>query len=210
MVAQQRFNGDAIVVTQNIICSILEQKLKQQMVYRSEITKFHSACVSPISITNYIARVAKLGSCLVDHITLALFYVNRATECDPNLIIDQFTIHRLMITAIVIATKYDSDVYYKNSAYAKIGGLPVDELNSLEVAFLSSINYNLYVSPIEFKDFERSLLSQYTIILSESDQNGRRNSYHPYCQTRPHKFKYAPSVRPVNVQPMYPHIPFSF
>ena len=32
-------------------------------------------------------------------------------------------VHRLMITAVVIATKYYDDFYFKNTFYAKLGGI---------------------------------------------------------------------------------------
>lgn len=33
------------------------------------------------------------------------------------------------MTAIVVAIKYQDDEYYKNEFYAKVGGIPILELN---------------------------------------------------------------------------------
>jgi len=37
-----------------------------------------------------------------------------------------------MLTAVVIATKYFDDNYYKNSFYAKLGGISLELLNEME------------------------------------------------------------------------------
>lgn len=37
-----------------------------------------------------------------------------------------------MITAIVIATKYYDDFYFKNTFYAKLGGISIQLLNEME------------------------------------------------------------------------------
>jgi hypothetical protein len=43
----------------------------------------------------------------------------------------------------VIAAKYLDDEYYKNTYYASIGGIPVAELNSLEVIIIS-LYFNVF------------------------------------------------------------------
>jgi hypothetical protein len=42
-------------------------------------------------------------------------------------------VHRLMITGMVIATKYFDDFYYKNTFYAKLGGITTELLNEMEI-----------------------------------------------------------------------------
>lgn len=67
-----------------------------------------------------------------------------ATECAfPNtpaphrtFTIDSYNIHRLLIAGVTVASKFFSDVFYTNSRYAKVGGLPQTELNQLELHFL--------------------------------------------------------------------------
>lgn len=50
--------------------------------------------------------------------------------------IDSYNIHRLLIAGVTVASKFFSDVFYTNSRYAKVGGLPQSELNQLELQFL--------------------------------------------------------------------------
>ncbi|KAK1770192.1 cyclin-domain-containing protein [Phialemonium atrogriseum] len=51
-------------------------------------------------------------------------------------VVDSFNIHRLIIAGVTCASKFFSDVFYTNSRYAKVGGLPLGELNHLELQFL--------------------------------------------------------------------------
>ncbi|KAJ2323330.1 cyclin-like protein interacting with PHO85, partial [Coemansia sp. RSA 2673] len=91
--------------------------------------------------------------------------------------VDAFSIHRLVITAVTIASKWFSDVFFTNSRYAKVtlltalplqtvhahgcmdrtyaphfptyydGGLSVAELNNLELQFLSLVDFDLGIQP---------------------------------------------------------------
>ncbi|KAG0225998.1 hypothetical protein BGW42_003953 [Actinomortierella wolfii] len=59
--------------------------------------------------------------------------------------LNSLNIHRLLITALMIAAKFTSDLYYSNARYAKYGGLRLEELNQLELEFLFSIKFDLNV-----------------------------------------------------------------
>ena len=47
----------------------------------------------------------------------------------------------------MVAAKFYDDFYFKNHYYAKVGGIGKNEINALEVTFLETVNYDLYVSP---------------------------------------------------------------
>jgi len=63
-------------------------------------------------------------------------------------VVDSFNIHRLIIAGVTCASKFFSDVFYTNSRYAKVGGLPLAELNHLELQFLLLNDFRLAV-PVE-------------------------------------------------------------
>lgn len=58
-----------------------------------------------------------------------------------------------------MAAKFFDDAYYNNAYYAKVGGVTVSELNSLEVEFLFRINFSLRVSPELYRKYHEELLS---------------------------------------------------
>jgi hypothetical protein len=51
------------------------------------------------------------------------------------------------MTSMLCAIKYQDDEYYKNEFYAKVGGIPLVELNILELEFLNLLEYRMYVDP---------------------------------------------------------------
>lgn len=68
---------------------------------------------------------------------------------------------RILVTAVILAAKFFDDVYFSNSFYARIGGLPSSEMNVLEAHFLNLIKYNLYVSPREYEAYRRDVTLLY-------------------------------------------------
>ena len=59
--------------------------------------------------------------------------------------------HRLFMASAVVAAKFLDDHYYSNDHYAKIAGLPLAELNALELDFLFRISFDLRVNPYEYR-----------------------------------------------------------
>lgn len=56
------------------------------------------------------------------------------------------TVHRLIITAVMLAAKLMDDKYYNNAFYAKIGGVNTSELNLMELEMLRMLEYRTFVS----------------------------------------------------------------
>ncbi|KAF9402314.1 hypothetical protein BGX21_010505 [Mortierella sp. AD011] len=75
-----------------------------------------------------------------------------------KLIINSFNIHRLLITSILVASKFSSDVFYPNVRYARVGGLPLTELNQLELEFLFLSQFELNTTESELQTYGNKLL----------------------------------------------------
>ncbi|KAF9042547.1 hypothetical protein BDZ89DRAFT_934247, partial [Hymenopellis radicata] len=73
-------------------------------------------------------------------------------------VIDSYNIHRLVIAGVTVASKFFSDVFYTNSRYAKVGGLPQAELNQLELQFLLLNDFRLVIHPDEMQRYAKQLL----------------------------------------------------
>ncbi|KAK5659201.1 hypothetical protein OQA88_1292 [Cercophora sp. LCS_1] len=93
-------------------------------------------------------------------------------------VVDSFNIHRLIIAGVTCASKFFSDVFYTNSRYAKVcaplsherpqmetnvtqvGGLPLAELNHLELQFLLLNDFRLSV-PVEDLEAYATMLVEF-------------------------------------------------
>lgn len=60
------------------------------------------------------------------------------------------SVHRLMLVAYMLASKFFNDTFYTNTRYAKVGGISNTEINILEIQMLDLLDYNLYISMNEF------------------------------------------------------------
>lgn len=75
-------------------------------------------------------------------------------------VVDSYNIHRLVIAGVTCASKFFSDIFYTNSRYAKVGGLPLVELNHLELQFLILNDFRLAV-PVEELEAYGTMLVQF-------------------------------------------------
>ena len=64
-----------------------------------------------------------------------------------------------MFTAIVVAIKYVDDKFYKNDYYAKVGGITLSEMNTMEKNFVFKLNFKLYIESEMFFKYREQLLS---------------------------------------------------
>lgn len=71
----------------------------------------------------------------------------------------ELNVHRVVITAILLAAKFFDDAYYNNAYYSKVGGVLVSEMNGLEVDFLFRINFSLHVTPELFEKYKAELMA---------------------------------------------------
>jgi hypothetical protein len=111
---------------------------------------------NPISFTDF--RIHKYASCSNECFILALIYIDRLIQRN-NFLLTELNVHRVVITAVLLAAKFFDDAYYNNAYYAKVGGVLVSEMNGLEVDFLFRINFSLHVTPDLFQKYREELLS---------------------------------------------------
>lgn len=121
-------------------------------IHRSEcndITHFHGVSTCTTSILDYLTRI----SILLPHVSSINFvvmcmYMNMYGHILHNKanIINHYTIHRLIITSIMLSVKFHEDSYTSNKGFAAIGGIALRELNTLEIDMLSTLQFQLYIS----------------------------------------------------------------
>lgn len=99
-------------------------------------------------------------------LVLILIYIDRV--CDINKIrLNYYNIHkyyyfyyfRLILSAMLIALKYNEDDYFANEFYAKVGGVTKKEIDKLEYEFLIRSEYKLFVSEDVFEKYNNYLIT---------------------------------------------------
>ncbi|RUS18603.1 cyclin-domain-containing protein, partial [Jimgerdemannia flammicorona] len=127
------------------------------------VTHFHSRAIPNIGVQAYLSRILRFAPFTNEVLLSILVYFDRiaklSEEKQNTFVINSYNIHRLLIASVVVASKYSSDVFYPNTRYAKVGGLPITELNSLELEFLFLCNFDLHVRLEDLQEYGDQLLS---------------------------------------------------
>eukprot|EP00178_Gracilaria_changii_P002096 TRINITY_DN130_c2_g2_i1.p1 TRINITY_DN130_c2_g2~~TRINITY_DN130_c2_g2_i1.p1 ORF type:complete len:329 (+),score=64.50 TRINITY_DN130_c2_g2_i1:342-1328(+) len=128
---------------------------------KQEPSVFHALQPPSITPVEYLRRLARYAFCSRSAFILAFYYLQKIAGLPKTcLTITSLSIHRLLLTATLLATKMVDDILYDNAHFAKVGGLDVKELNMLELDMLSVLRFELCVSAEQFEAFERSVLSE--------------------------------------------------
>lgn len=137
----------------------MAERTKGQCAEPSKKTGINAIAVSHISFKDYMLRIVKyaLPRChtekeIASLLLVAMVYVHRFIVARDTTV-TYYNFHRLFATAYLIACKMHCDYYYNNSFSAKVFGLPMRELNMLEVDFLFSVRFQLAVTPEDFSHY---------------------------------------------------------
>jgi len=145
-----------------VLAAVLERLIgvnsSIQNVNPGAVTKFHALKPPSIAVLAYLERIHKYASCSTECFILALIYIDRLIQRN-NFLLSELNVHRVVITSIMLAAKFFDDQYYNNAYYAKVGGVLVSEMNSLEVEFLFRLNFSLHVTPDVFGKYHAELVA---------------------------------------------------
>ena len=116
-------------------------------------------CIPCITMKDYLVRLIVYGKLSHASVIVALIYLDRLMS-NSALEITNWTVHRIVLSACVLAAKFQDDDYYNNHHMAAVGGVTNLELNDMEVDMLVSLNFSLWVSPHVFERYEDLILNE--------------------------------------------------
>ncbi|KAL8272491.1 hypothetical protein Esti_003614 [Eimeria stiedai] len=150
-------SGDVLLVSS--VASLLQQLASQNKSTGCGAPCFLSATEPMISVADYVERLARFFQCSRECFVLALLYIDRLLQSNSQVWLCPLNVHRLVVTALMVAVKFADDTFYSNAYYAKVGGLPVKEINYLEATLLRMLRFRLHVLPCEFERFYRLVMA---------------------------------------------------
>jgi len=124
----------------------------------SKKTCFDSSSVPQLGVREYLERLQRYVLCSEEAFILSLVYVDRLVQRRSHVAVTGLSAHRLALTSLVVALKFQDDAFYTNSYYAKIGGVSLEELNYLEIEFIKSLDWKLTVDPVEYDTYHDEVL----------------------------------------------------
>lgn len=147
--------------------------------HRQALSRFNARSIPTIDVHAYLSRILRYAHCGSECFLALLVYLQRmsgptsrlssqlnavkrrfgidqqqnssSSSSSEYIVVHPYNIHRLIITGMMLAVKFSSDVFYTNKHMAKVGGLPVEELNQLEIEFFVFNGFSLAVSNDELQ-----------------------------------------------------------
>ncbi|KAF8653595.1 hypothetical protein AX16_003873 [Volvariella volvacea WC 439] len=112
---------------------------------------------------------------------ITLHYADQIWARTRLVTLTSLTCHRFVITSITVSSKALCDVFCTNTLYAKVGGIPVTELNTLEREFLGLIDWRVMCTRETLQEYYINLVrtsKDYVLAKEESSSssNGASSS----------------------------------
>ena len=120
------------------------------------ISVFSSNKTPQISIKKYLTRIMKYSKPETSTVIICLIYIDKICE-NSSLQLSIYNIHRIILSCMILALKYNEDDYYSNKYYAKVGGISLKELNELEYNIMVLLQFNFFVDDITYEKYQAQL-----------------------------------------------------
>ena len=138
--------------TVSVVAALLESVVVAGAGKATEVSVYDAQEVPAISVEGYLVRWFDHVDCTVEVLVAAVMYIDRlAIELTAT------NVHRLLLAALVVATKYLNDKVHPNPHFAAVGGVTAMELSRLESTFLNDIEWTTFIEPKVFAKYSKQL-----------------------------------------------------
>ena len=123
---------------------------------------FNSASAPTIPVPDFLKRLHRYTHFSAECLVIAIIYIDRYNLSEPAFALNHLNVHKMLLTALLLAAKYQDDFYYDNKAFEFAGGVNAVHLQQLELELFAKLDYNLFVSHEQFEELELKLCEVYT------------------------------------------------
>ena len=127
---------------------------------------FEGAVKCPMEPSAYLQRILEYSHCSTSAVLVGLLYLLRLHESDPVaeggpscFSLTSFNIQRLLLTAVMLASKFLDEPVMSNTQWALIGDMTAREMNELELDMLWRLKFTLNVTREEYDEWFDALIS---------------------------------------------------
>ncbi|RHN45458.1 putative cyclin [Medicago truncatula] len=147
----------------NVLASLIERNMARTKRIVKNCSRSLSKAISTnifdcreipdLTIQSYLERIFRYTKAGPSVYVVAYVYIDRFCQINPGFRINARNVHRLLITTIMVASKYVEDLNYRNSYFGRVGGLTTSEINKLELEFLFMMGFKLHVNVSVFESY---------------------------------------------------------
>ena len=124
----------------------------------SKDTIFKCIFEPEISLKNFAERLYGSLECSDACYIAAAILVSRLYSSHPEYF-SRRSVHKILAAAMVCSIKFLDDEYLSNSYYSRCCGIDLRTMNALELEFILSIRYDIFVSADEFSSWAKWLVN---------------------------------------------------
>jgi len=106
-------------------------------------TMFDAVSVPAMSVHAYLVRMRRYTKFDFSCFLVAITYLDRLCRQGLSFCPTMHNIHRLVVTALLVASKATDDIFHANMFMAQCGGISVSELNKLELELCRQLDWRL-------------------------------------------------------------------
>jgi hypothetical protein len=117
---------------------------------------FYAKRIPSMTLEEYLKRIIKYSQMEASTLIMAVIYIDKVCYL-KKFILTINNIHRILLAAFTLAIKFNEDDYFKNSHYAKIGGIALEEMNKLEFELYVLLDFSLFVNNTLYSKYEKYL-----------------------------------------------------
>ncbi|KAG6435646.1 hypothetical protein SASPL_100520 [Salvia splendens] len=143
----------------SVLTSLIERTLarnarvKTKTKTKTKTIVFDCIEAPDMTVQSYLERIFRYTKAGPSVYVVAYIYIDRFCHLHPDFRLGPANVHRLLITTVMLASKYVEDKNYRNSYFARVGGLTTEQMNKLEVEFLFMMKFKLHVNVSVYESY---------------------------------------------------------
>ena len=149
-------SAQGVAVVRSIAAELSERVSRETRL--NEEDEFSSGGVPHVPLFDYLCRLARYVNIWSGHAggaespgvraaLTALVYLERLGE--HRFVVNAGNVHRLLMVAFLLSLKFCEDSFLPMSYWAKVGGVPCQELTRLEVRFCALVRFDLFLTDLD-------------------------------------------------------------
>ena len=120
---------------------------------------FNTATAAPTTagIFDYVMRLAEFSYVSPASVIMGCMFIDRLLEMYPRLLLTRRNIFKLFGVSVRIANKVLDFKTINNLNFSSVLGIPNEHLNNLEIYLVMNLQFELFVSPVDFFWYARRI-----------------------------------------------------
>mmetsp|Transcript_3199 Transcript_3199/g.4537 ORF Transcript_3199/g.4537 Transcript_3199/m.4537 type:complete len:252 (-) Transcript_3199:1870-2625(-) len=119
---------------------------------------FTGPYVPDMEVEKYWNRLKRHFDLSPNLLEVVMIYLDRFVNLKrPEVTVNAYTVHRLVLVSYVVAAKYWEDEHHSNKFYSQVGGIDLSELNRLEMQMLGAFKFEMSIAPEDLQAYRRKV-----------------------------------------------------